>query len=131
MAGCALKFRWPQEQMDTLAALWDTSKSASEIAHEMGYSRSAILGKAHRMQLTDRAPTPARFKPGYVNPTPVVKAAPTPKAKKAIVLKPGQSKTSADYRRQFSGTGQLSKSQLQAMFSLAVTNTAAMQDLIA
>lgn len=118
---------WPKDRCNLLAAFWSDGLSASQIAGEMHVSRCAILGKAHRMGLQDRAPTPVRFKHGYTKPVPVVKPPRPPKAKVLVALKPGQSKTGPEYRRQFCGKGQLTKSQLLAQLTQAVTNTAAMQ----
>lgn len=48
---------WTDEQETTLRQLWSTGLSARQIAIEMacGHSRSAIIGKVHRMQLPKRA----------------------------------------------------------------------------
>jgi GcrA cell cycle regulator len=44
--------RWPCEQIERLKALWDEGRlSASQMAHRLGISRSAVLGKVHRMGL--------------------------------------------------------------------------------
>jgi GcrA cell cycle regulator len=46
--------QWPAETLKKLASLWDQGLSASEIGQELGFSRSAIIGKAHRMNLSSR-----------------------------------------------------------------------------
>lgn len=45
---------WTAEAEAELRRLWDTGKTASQIGEIMGMTRSAILGKAHRMKLSDR-----------------------------------------------------------------------------
>jgi GcrA cell cycle regulator len=54
---------WPPERNELLAQLWNTKKySASQIAHELGVTRSAVIGRARRMGLdhrtTGKAPAP-------------------------------------------------------------------------
>lgn len=52
---------WPADQVDALKALWAERKTASEIAKALGNkSRAAVLGKAHRLGLSERT-APANF----------------------------------------------------------------------
>lgn len=48
---------WTDAQVEQLKTLWSEGLSASQIAMEMacGYSRSAIIGKVHRLKLPARA----------------------------------------------------------------------------
>lgn len=47
---------WPAEREAEFVALWETTNlSASQIAHRLHVSRSAVLGKAHRMNLSTRS----------------------------------------------------------------------------
>lgn len=49
---------WTDERIDELKRLWATGLSASLIAKRMGgITRNAILGKAHRLGLSERATT--------------------------------------------------------------------------
>jgi GcrA cell cycle regulator len=45
---------WTAEAEAKLRRLWDTGKAASQIGEIMGCTRNTILGKAHRMKLSDR-----------------------------------------------------------------------------
>jgi len=52
---------WTEEQDAELRLLWDEGRSASKIARTGrcgDRSRNAIIGRAHRLQLTARAPRP-------------------------------------------------------------------------
>lgn len=51
---------WSEERHATLGRLWAEGKSATEIAKELacGFSRSAILGKVHRLGLPPRISAP-------------------------------------------------------------------------
>lgn len=49
---------WTKEENVTeLKKLWAAGLSASDIGDRMGASRNSILGKAHRLRLTDRSTT--------------------------------------------------------------------------
>jgi GcrA cell cycle regulator len=48
---------WNEENTAKAMKLWTDGKSASDIAREMGgISRNAIIGKMHRMGITERGP---------------------------------------------------------------------------
>lgn len=55
---------WTEERVDLLKKLWTDGQSASEIAAALraGLSRSAVIGKAHRLGLARRA-QPTRTNP--------------------------------------------------------------------
>jgi len=56
---------WSKERVDLLTKLWNQGLTAGQIESRMGgTTRSAILGKIHRLGLTGRAKT-SRFKAGY------------------------------------------------------------------
>ncbi|HLS18833.1 MAG TPA: GcrA family cell cycle regulator [Paracoccaceae bacterium] len=47
---------WTDERVETLKELWAEGKSASQIAKEMGgVTRNAVIGKVHRLGLSNRA----------------------------------------------------------------------------
>ncbi|WP_395682256.1 GcrA family cell cycle regulator [Inquilinus sp.] len=53
---------WTEERVAQLRQLWGNGKSASEIAEILGgVSRNAVIGKAHRLELSGR-PSPIKRK---------------------------------------------------------------------
>jgi GcrA cell cycle regulator len=55
---------WTEERVAQLRQLWGSGKSASEIAEILGgVSRNAVIGKAHRLELSGR-PSPIKRKEG-------------------------------------------------------------------
>lgn len=96
---------WTEERIATLAKMWESGMTASQIAEELGgISRNAVIGKAHRLGLQSR-PSPVRSndaakaaaapvaaapmpKPVPVEPKPAVEAAPPPPPKPAPAPKP-------------------------------------------
>lgn len=58
----ACNSEWPAERVAKLRKLWAEGLSASQIAKRLacGVSRSAVLGKVHRLQLPKRIHTPAK-----------------------------------------------------------------------
>lgn len=73
---------WTERNIVTLTDLWKTGSSASEIARAIGsgVSRSAVLGKVHRLKLEKRvSPVPVRPRPPKkVRPAPRPKMKPRP-----------------------------------------------------
>jgi len=48
---------WTDERVETLKAMWSEGKSASQIAKELGgVTRNAVIGKVHRLGLSNRGP---------------------------------------------------------------------------
>ncbi|QEW21626.1 GcrA cell cycle regulator [Marinibacterium anthonyi] len=84
---------WTDERVELLKKMWSEGQSASQIAKELGgVTRNAVIGKVHRLGLSNRtsgaAPAPAaspaaapkaEAKPKPA-PKPEVKAKPAPKA---------------------------------------------------
>lgn len=54
---------WTEEQITRLRALWAEGHSTAEIGRRMGISKNAVVGKAHRLNLSAR-PSPIRRVPG-------------------------------------------------------------------
>ena len=51
---------WTESRITTLTTLWQAGQSASQVARQLGgVSRSAVIGKVHRLRLSGRA-LPAR-----------------------------------------------------------------------
>ncbi|WP_296427966.1 GcrA family cell cycle regulator [Yoonia sp.] len=74
---------WTDERVETLKKMWGEGQSASQIAKELGgVTRNAVIGKVHRLGLSNRAGTgaaaTAAAKPA-VKEKPTVALKPTPK----------------------------------------------------
>lgn len=51
---------WTDERVETLKKMWNDGKSASQIAKELGgVTRNAVIGKVHRLGLSNRTAAPA------------------------------------------------------------------------
>ena len=52
---------WTDERVATLTKMWSEGQSASQIAKELGgVTRNAVIGKVHRLGLSNRATTTAK-----------------------------------------------------------------------
>jgi len=52
---------WTEEKVKKLKELWTKGHTASEIAGLLGdTTRNAVIGKAHRLNLEERAPSKAK-----------------------------------------------------------------------
>ncbi len=83
---------WTDERVETLKKMWGEGQSASQIAKELGgVTRNAVIGKVHRLGLSNRAGSggnagktaakeKAPSKPATPKPAPKPKAATTTKA---------------------------------------------------
>ena len=66
---------WTEDAITTLRQLWSEGLSTAEIGRRMGISKSAVVGKAHRLNLAAR-PSPIRRVPGAApSPRPPRRAA--------------------------------------------------------
>ena len=87
---------WTEDRVATLTKMWGEGKSASQIAKELGgVTRNAVIGKVHRLGLSNRATTakattkttkePAKPKvKAKAKPQAPSKPAPVPKTKTEI-----------------------------------------------
>jgi len=76
---------WTDERVETLKRMWSEGQSASQIAKELGgVTRNAVIGKVHRLGLSNRSEEPEPVAPAPVAPVPepVAAAAPQPPEKK-------------------------------------------------
>lgn len=69
---------WTDERVETLKKMWGEGQSASQIAKELGgVTRNAVIGKVHRLGLSNRAGSGAAAAPAK----PAAKDKPAPAAK--------------------------------------------------
>lgn len=72
---------WTDERVETLKKMWGEGQSASQIAKELGgVTRNAVIGKVHRLGLSNRAgasssPAPERKAAKADTPAPAAKPA--------------------------------------------------------
>ncbi len=80
---------WTDERVETLKRMWSEGQSASQIAKELGgVTRNAVIGKVHRLGLSNRSegeeaavvpdPAPQPPEPQPVAAPPEAEAAPVP-----------------------------------------------------
>jgi GcrA cell cycle regulator len=71
---------WTDERVETLKSMWTEGKSASQIAKELGgVTRNAVIGKVHRLGLSNRSASPAKPEAEAAKPAPKAEtAAPAP-----------------------------------------------------
>lgn len=97
---------WTDERVETLKKMWGEGQSASQIAKELGgVTRNAVIGKVHRLGLSNRAGSPpakAEIKPAAKletkpkpAPKPETKAEPKAEAKpverpEPVAVRPGK-----------------------------------------
>lgn len=73
---------WTDERVELLKRLWSEGQSASQIAKELGgVTRNAVIGKVHRLGLSNRAAAGAAAK--AAEPAPAAAAAPAEPAEPA------------------------------------------------
>ncbi len=80
---------WNEEAIARLRALWADGLSTAEIGRRMGITKNAVVGKAHRLQLSsrpspirrERRPEPVRLRRALpAEARPVERPAPPPRA---------------------------------------------------
>ncbi|TYO91210.1 GcrA family cell cycle regulator [Oceanicella actignis] len=77
---------WTDERVEALKTMWAEGKSASQIAKALGgVTRNAVIGKVHRLGLSNRAAAKPAAEPARERPEPKAERAPkaAPKAKPA------------------------------------------------
>ena len=81
---------WTDERVETLKKMWGDGQSASQIAKELGgVTRNAVIGKVHRLGLSNRAS-------GAAKPDAKAKPSPKPEAKpRTARTKPSKPATEA------------------------------------
>lgn len=82
---------WTDERVETLKRMWAEGQSASQIAKELGgVTRNAVIGKVHRLGLSNRTEDAPAEAPAAAAPAPEAAAPPAaaPEAKPAPAPKP-------------------------------------------
>ncbi|MBW4709619.1 GcrA cell cycle regulator [Roseobacter sp. YSTF-M11] len=76
---------WTDDRVELLKKMWGEGQSASQIAKELGgVTRNAVIGKVHRLGLSNRATASATAKPEpKAKATPKTEAKPKPAPKAA------------------------------------------------
>ncbi|MBJ6371348.1 GcrA family cell cycle regulator [Sedimentitalea arenosa] len=108
---------WTDERVETLKRMWGEGQSASQIAKELGgVTRNAVIGKVHRLGLSNRTagtatPKPeAKSKPATPAPAPKPEAKPRPQPKTEAARPQAdpnaEAKPSTPARRQIIPAGQ-------------------------
>ena len=74
---------WTDERVELLKKMWGEGQSASQIAKELGgVTRNAVIGKVHRLGLSNRATgTPSSKPEAKAKPAPKAEAKPRPSPK--------------------------------------------------
>jgi len=83
---------WNEENIRELRRLWDAGYSASAIGKQIGITKNAVIGKAHRLGLKSR---PSPIKRGVTKSViaPVVRKAPPVETPPMPALRPAPRKT--------------------------------------
>src|SRR5690606_22797372 len=72
---------WTDERVETLKRMWAEGQSASQIAKELGgVTRNAVIGKVHRLGLSNRVGGKGEEEAAPAAPAPAPKAEPPPAA---------------------------------------------------
>ena len=80
---------WTDERVETLKRMWAEGQSASQIAKELGgVTRNAVIGKVHRLGLSNRAGEGAAAADDTEQPSPVRSEASSPKPAEPAAAKP-------------------------------------------
>lgn len=100
---------WTDERVETLKKMWGEGQSASQIAKELGgVTRNAVIGKVHRLGLSNRTGGSTSAKPASKEAAP--KPAPAAKPKAAPKPAPAQAEAApkpvVPIRRQIIPAGQ-------------------------
>ncbi len=70
---------WTDERVETLKRMWNEGQSASQIAKELGgVTRNAVIGKVHRLGLSNRVGGKDEDDEGAAAPAPAAVAKPEP-----------------------------------------------------
>ena len=80
---------WTDERVETLKRMWAEGQSASQIAKELGgVTRNAVIGKVHRLGLSNRAGEGAAVSDDTDQPSPTRTEPSSPKPAEPAAAKP-------------------------------------------
>jgi GcrA cell cycle regulator len=80
---------WTDERVETLKRMWAEGQSASQIAKELGgVTRNAVIGKVHRLGLSNRAGEGAAASDDTDQPSPTRSEPSSPKPAEPAAAKP-------------------------------------------
>lgn len=119
---------WTDDQITELKQLWDRGDSAAIIGGAMGITRNAVLGKVHRLNLSSRHVV-AKHPYEQISAPRGSRSKTAVKARLAITLNTERPKRIEIKTKTFvfnKAAEQPTKTQLRAMLTQAVINTAAM-----
>lgn len=88
-----LSLPWNEKRVARLTELWLDGVSAGQIGNDLGVSKNAVVGKAHRMRLPGRPSPILRNVPRAT--APVAPAPPQPNPNPAPIAQPGQTASEA------------------------------------
>ena len=103
---------WTDERVEMLKKMWSDGQSASQIAKELGgVTRNAVIGKVHRLGLSNRTAGAAPAKPEpkakpASKPEPKAKSAPKTEAARPAPSAAPETKSAIPARRQIIPAGQ-------------------------
>ena len=104
---------WTDERVELLKKMWGEGQSASQIAKELGgVTRNAVIGKVHRLGLSNRAgaagatKTEAKPAKSEAKPKAAPKAAPVKPAKPEVVMETKSATPPPSPRKQIIPAGQ-------------------------
>lgn len=87
---------WDDQRVETLKTLWAEGKTAAEIAKAIGdVSRNAVIGKAHRLGLSNRAAGQKSAETEPEEPKELVKSSPKKKATSKAAVEENTPSTAA------------------------------------
>ena len=84
------RVHWPAERSELLKQLWNQNLSAWVIAEQLGITKNAVIGKAHRLGLPSHKPV--QRKPRKQAAAPMWRPKPRTKRAKAMVANGGEHK---------------------------------------
>ena len=88
---------WTDDRVETLKKMWGEGQSASQIAKELGgVTRNAVIGKVHRLGLSNRAGTTAGAAKADAKPAKAAKPRATPAKPAAAPAAPVPAKPADD-----------------------------------